>query len=189
MDGSTVSSSRKITIRSENTIRRNRGWYLAQGLLFVVAALLAFVLPVVTVMAIELLLAALLIISGLYQAYQGISDGSGWMILSGALSLVVGVFMLVMPVAGAIALATLVAFFLFVEGIVEIVLALQMRFSRSWGWLLAAGILSLILSVILLVGWPEQTVTLVGIFLGLNFLFYGLAILAIVASVPKQSPD
>lgn len=189
MDGSTLETTRKISIRSENIIRRSRRWYIAQGVVFIVAGLLALFLPVATVMAVDILLGALLIISGLYQAYQGISDRSGWMIVSGALSLVVGIFMLIMPVAGAIALATLVAFFLFVEGIVEIALALQMRFSRRWGWLLAAGILSLVLSVILLVGWPEQTLVLVGIFLGLNFIFYGLAILAITTSVRKMSAD
>lgn len=188
MDGSSLSITRSISIRSENLVRRSRAWYIAQGILFVVAGLLAFFLPALTVMAVDVILGILLVVSGLYQAYQGVTGRSGWMVFSGVLSLAVGIFMLVMPVAGAVAVATLVAFFLFIEGIVEIVLALQLRFSRRWGWLLAAGILSVILSIILLIGWPEQTLTLVGIFLGLNFLFYGLAILAITISVPKSEP-
>jgi uncharacterized membrane protein HdeD (DUF308 family) len=172
-----------LTITTENVIRRNRGWYTAQGVLFIIAGLAAIFLPVIAVLTVDVILAALLLVSGAYQIYQGITDRTGWLLLSGILSVVIGVLMVAMPMAGAVALATLVAFFLFVEGCIEIMLALQLRFSRRWGWLLAAGILSIILAIILLVGWPEQTVALVGIFLGVNFLLYGISILVITSSV------
>jgi uncharacterized membrane protein HdeD (DUF308 family) len=181
-----LDAKRDMTITSEHVIRRNRGWYTAQGLLFIIAGLVAFFLPVMTVLTIDIILAALLLVSGAYQIYQGITDRSGWLVLSGLLSLIIGGILLFMPMAGAVALATLVAFFLFVEGAIEIMLALQMRFSHRWGWLLAAGILSIILSIILLVGWPGQTVALVGIFLGVNFLLYGISILVITSSVGES---
>jgi uncharacterized membrane protein HdeD (DUF308 family) len=185
--GLPLDAERDMTITTENVIRRNRGWYTAQGVLFIIAGLVAFFLPVLAVLTIDIILAALLLVSGAYEVYQGIVDRSGWLLLSGALSVIIGIILLVMPMAGAVALATLVAFFLFVEGCIEIMLAVQMRFSRRWGWLLAAGILSIILSIILLIGWPEQTVALVGIFLGINFLFYGIAMLVITAGM-RESP-
>lgn len=171
----------------QEVIRRKRRWYLVQGILFVLLGLVAFVLPVIAVLGVEIVLATLLIISGAYQTYQGITDRSGWLGVSGLLSLIVGVFMLIVPAAGVIALATLVAVFLFIEGIAEIVLSLKLRFSSRWGWLMVSGILSLILSVVLLIGWPEQTVFLVGIFLGINFVFYGASILAVVATIGKEA--
>lgn len=174
---------------SERAIRRHRGWYLAQGILFIVIGLLSFVLPVVTVIGVEVILAVLLIISGAYQTYQGVTDRSGWLIVSGVLSLIVGGIMLLMPLAGAVAVATVIALFLLFEGIVEIVLALQIRSTNRWGWLMASGILSIVLAIILLIGWPEQTVILAGIFLGINFLLYGIAVLAVVAGTRrKHSP-
>lgn len=170
----------------EEAVRRRRGWYIAEGILFITGGLAAFIIPGVTVWGVEILLAALLLVSGAYQLYHGFADRSGWMIFSGAVSLALGLFLVVMPVAGVIAVATTIALFLFVEGIVEIALALQTRFSSRWGWLLASGILSILLSILLLIGWPEQTVMLAGILLGVNFIFYGVAILAVVGSVGRH---
>jgi uncharacterized membrane protein HdeD (DUF308 family) len=172
------------TVR-EDLIRERRGWYVAQGILFIVVGLLAFVLPAATVLGVEIFLAALLLVSGAYQTYHGFTEKSGWMIFSGVLSLLLGIFLVAMPAVGVVALATAIAVFLFVEGVVEIILALQMRFSRRWGWLLASGILSIVLSVLLLIGWPQQTVILAGIFLGVNFILYGASVLAVAASVNK----
>lgn len=172
----------QLQTRLERAIRRSRRWYMVQGILFLVAGVLALLLPNITVIGVELLLGALLIISGAYQIYQGSVDHSGWLLFSGLLSAAVGVAMLLLPMAGAIALATLIAIFLLLEGLLEIILSINMRFSSSWGWLMASGVLSLLLGALLLFGWPEQTVFLAGIILGVNFLFYGAAILAVVAS-------
>lgn len=171
----------------EKTVRRNRGWYVAQGILFLIVGLIALILPVVTVLSVEIFLAVLLIISGIYQIIHGFTDRSGWLIFSGLLSLGVGLAMLLMPIAGAIALATLIAFFLLVDGIIEIILSIQMRFSARWGWLMASGILSILLGSLLLIGWPEQTLFMVGVFLGISFVFYGVAVLAVAASIGKRA--
>lgn len=179
------SSRTLVEARLEVAFRRNRRWYLVQGILFLVAGVVAMLLPTLTMIAIEIVLAVLLVASGLYQTYQGSMDRSGWLVMSGLLSLVVGVMLLLVPTAGAVALATLIALFLIFEGIVEIILARQLRFSSYWGWLMASGILSVILGSLLLYGWPAQTVFLAGVLLGINFIFYGVAILAIMASARR----
>lgn len=163
----------------ERAIKRNRRWYQAQGILFLVLGVLALLVPSAAVIGLDIFLAALLLVSGGFQGYQGAVDRSGWLILSGLLSLIVGLAMLLMPLVGAIAVATLIAVFLLVEGIIEIVFSFRVRFSRNWKWLLAAGIISTLLGIILLIGWPGQTLVLAGILLGVNFLFYGAAILAV----------
>lgn len=61
-----------------------------------------------------------------------------------------------------------------------------MRFSRRWGWLLVSGVLSVILSIILLIGWPGQTVILAGLFLEINFIIYGISLLALVISLSRS---
>lgn len=163
----------------ERAIKHNRRWYRVQGILFIIAGILALVVPAASIIALEILLAALLIVSGAYQTYQGATDRSGWLLLSGVLSLAVGLVMVFMPLAGAVALATIVAFFLLIEGIIEVIFSFQIRFSPSWKWLLISGILSTILGILLLIGWPGQTLILAGILLGVNFLFYGASMLAI----------
>lgn len=90
--------------------------------------------------------------------------------------------MLLHPMAGTVALATLLAVFFAVEGVAEVFLSLEFRPARNWGWLLASGIVSLVLAVILFAGWPQTTVFFLGIMIGINLLFYGAAVLALATS-------
>lgn len=165
----------------EHTIKRNRTWYRAQGVLLLIAGVLALIVPSAAVIGLEVLLAVLLLFSGGYKGYQGAVDRSGWLVISGLLSIVLGLALIIMPLAGAIALATLIAIFLLVEGIVEVALSLQVRSyaNSNWKWLLVSGILSAALGILLLVGWPAQTLALAGMLLAVNFLLYGASILAV----------
>lgn len=185
MTRSTLSAeSRGVGDTFETALARNRRWYRAQGILFLVAGMLALLAPGAAVVGLDIFLAALLIVSGGYQGYQGAIDRSGWLIVSGLLSLIVGLIMIVIPLVGAIALATLIAVFLVVEGIIEVVFSLQIRSSANWKWLFVSGILSVLLGGLLLIGWPAQTLALAGILLGINFLFYGASVLAIAYKKP-----
>src|SRR5207249_1634631 len=71
--------------------------------------------------------------------------------LSGVLSIVIGVLFLRAPLGALLALTLLVACFLMVGGIFKIVGALSFRFG-AWGWPLAGGIIDLILGVMI---WQE----------------------------------
>lgn len=174
-----VTEDRETDLAFERTIKRNKNWYRVQGILFLIAGVLALIVPSAAVIGLEVLLAVLLLFSGGYQTYQGATDRSGWLVFSGLLSLVLGLALIIMPLAGAIALATLIAIFLLVEGIIEVAFSFQVRFNSNWKWLLLSGILSMILGVLLLIGWPGQTLALAGILLAINFLFYGASILAV----------
>jgi hypothetical protein len=45
---------------------------------------------------------------------------------------------------------------------------------RGWGWLVAGGIGSLLVGVILLLGWPATALWATGLLLGINLIFTGL---------------
>lgn len=171
--------AQKYDVVFHDAVVRNKTWYRVQGILFIVAGVLALIVPTAAVIGVEIFLAALLLVSGGYQSYQGAVDRAGWLFVSGLLSLILGVALVLMPVAGAIALATLIAAFLLVEGVVEIFLAFQFRANSRWKWLLTSGVLSIILGILLLLGWPMQTLILAGILLGINFIVYGASIVAI----------
>jgi uncharacterized membrane protein HdeD (DUF308 family) len=44
----------------------------------------------------------------------------------------------------------------------------------GWGWLVAGGIGSLFVGVILLLGWPATALWATGLLLGINLIFTGL---------------
>jgi uncharacterized membrane protein HdeD (DUF308 family) len=94
-------------------------------------------------------------------------------LLSGLLSIVVGVLFLRAPVNALLALTLLVACFLMVGGIFKIVAALSYRFG-AWGWALASGIIDLILGVMIWQDWPASALWVIGLFLGINLVFRGV---------------
>jgi uncharacterized membrane protein HdeD (DUF308 family) len=71
------------------------------------------------------------------------------------------------------ALAVVVGINLIVSGVARIMGAVQLRV-EGWGWLLFGGILSLVIGVLALV-WPDATILVLGILLGLRILLFGIA--------------
>lgn len=169
-----------ISARMNKQISEHRSWYIFQGTAFVIAGVLAIILPNVTAIGFSVLIGAVLFASGFIQAIAAFTAKSHWWaIISAVLSLSVGGWMIFNPVAGSVALATILAIFLLLEGIAELFLAYQLRPVINWGWLLISGIVSLLLGFIVFAGWPGASLVLLGIIIGINLLFYGTALLAI----------
>lgn len=80
-------------------------------------------------------------------------------LIAGLLSILVGVFCLVTPDATLVALSMLFIAVLLVDGIMDIVLAASNSdMLRGWGWMLATGIMELLLAVMLMVMPIESVV-------------------------------
>ncbi len=45
---------------------------------------------------------------------------------------------------------------------------------RRWGWLVAAGVASIVVGVLLLLGWPGTALWATGLLLGVNLIFTGV---------------
>lgn len=172
--------------RVGETIAVHKAWYNFQGLALIVLGLLAMALPTLTALSFEVLTGSLLMISGLVKGYTSFkSHIHWWSFLSAALFLTAGGLLLWQPVPGVIALATVLAVFLLAEGVIEICLALEFESVKNWGWLLLSGLISLLLSTMLFIGWPGLTISFLGIMIGVNLLCYGASLLTLSASTPK----
>src|SRR5207253_7419236 len=93
-------------------------------------------------------------------------------LLSGLLSLVVGVLFLRAPLDALLALTLLLACLLTVGGIFKIVAALTYRFA-AWGWPLVSGLIDLILGVMIWLEWPASALWVIGLFVGISLVFRG----------------
>jgi uncharacterized membrane protein HdeD (DUF308 family) len=73
----------------------------------------------------------------------------------------------------------LIAFFV-IEGVASIMFALEHRreLSGRWGWMLASGIIDLILATIILAGLPGTAAWAIGLLVGTNMVFGGTALIA-----------
>jgi uncharacterized membrane protein HdeD (DUF308 family) len=176
-----------------DALSRNWGWLLALAIIMILLGLIAIATPVYATFAVQALLGWILVIGGIAQGIHAFT-ARGWggfllELLSAILYLVVGVILLVNPVEGALALTIVLAAFLVVEGIFKIVMAMRVRDHRGWGWLLASGIVSLILGVLIWAQWPVSGLWVIGLLVGVQLLFTGwaLVMLALAARAWREA--
>jgi uncharacterized membrane protein HdeD (DUF308 family) len=91
----------------------------------------------------------------------------------------VGVVMLLSPLSGVLTLTLLLITFFIIEGVVSIMFALEHKreLSGRWGWMLASGIVDLILAAIIIKGLPGTAAWALGLLVGINLVFGGTALL------------
>jgi uncharacterized membrane protein HdeD (DUF308 family) len=154
------------------------GWQLVWGILLVAAGVLAVLMPEVAALATALVFGWLLVFSGVIElahAFQSRAQGGfGWKLASGILTLLLGIAIVFVPLAGIASLALLVGAFLFAGGIARTVLALRMRPRRGWGWVLLDGLLSIALAILILLGWPASSIAFIGLLVGFSLIFTGI---------------
>ncbi|MFN3677697.1 MAG: HdeD family acid-resistance protein [Sphingomonas pseudosanguinis] len=156
------------------------GWILAYGVLSALLGLAAFVFPVPATLAATLVVGAFLIASGLVSMGAGIfgkgHEGRGYAIGFGLVTLIIGLIMAFEPATGAISITILVAVWLGLRGALEIGLGAKMR--RRRGWMIAMGVLNIILALFVLATLPWSAMTLPGYIVGISFLFGGITAIA-----------
>jgi uncharacterized membrane protein HdeD (DUF308 family) len=109
------------------------------------------------------------------------SPGFGWSLLSALLGLVVGIVLLAWPLSGVLSLTVMLTIFLALEGVASIMYAMAHRRERSsrWELMLVSGIVDLILAGLILAGLPGTAAWAIGLIVGINMLFGGVALIAL----------
>ena len=164
-------------------VRRHWVLFLCEGILLVVLGILALLAPVVASVAATVFFGWILFLSGLLGLISTIrarrAPGVGWSLVSALIGMAAGVLLLGWPVLGALSLTAVLIAFLFAEGIVSIMYALEHRnaLSGRWGWMLASGIIDVTLAVLLLLGLPGAALWALGLILGINLIFGGWALI------------
>lgn len=171
-------------------VKRHSLWYLIQGVLLVVAGLLAIIYPVISSVAVVVLLGWLLILSGIVQGFGLIGAGQVphfWLqLISVILAVLIGFLFLRDPEQGLVTVTLLLIVFFMIEGMSKVVFALTIRPFPNWGWVLASGLVGIALSIILLVSMPVTAMWLIGLLLGLQLVSVGASI-AYLAWQVRQS--
>jgi len=154
-------------------------WSMVLSVLMIAAGLLAIAAPLVAGVAVAALVAWMLVFSGalhLAFAWRGhTAEGVVWQILLGLAYGVIGFYILAHPLAGLASLTFAVAFYLFVEAVLEFILWSQLRSVAGTGWLLLNGIVTLILAAMIWSTWPSSAAWVIGTLVGISILFSGIS--------------
>jgi uncharacterized membrane protein HdeD (DUF308 family) len=110
--------------------------------------------------------------------------GFWWSILSALLALAAGVLLVGWPGQGVISLTLVLGVFFVMEGVASIMYALEHRreLTGRWGWMVAAGILDLIISGMIITGLPGSAEWAIGLLVGINLVFGGATLISMAAA-------
>jgi uncharacterized membrane protein HdeD (DUF308 family) len=162
------------------TVRRHSLWYLVQSALMIVGGIIALFYPILSSFAVVLFLGWVLIISGIVQGIGLIGAQNVphfWLqLISVVLSVIIGVLLLRHPGAGLLTITLLLIVFFMVEGISKLIFALTIRPFPNWGWVLASGIVGILLSFYLWASLPITAIWLLGVLLGIQLICEGAAL-------------
>src|SRR5580658_9954359 len=179
----------------ENTvsgaIRAHWKLFLIEGIVLVLLGIAAILVPPIATLAFELVIGWLFLISGVVGLittfYMRHAPGFWWSLLSAVIGIAAGLVLLRWPISGTVSLTIVLIAFFVMEGIITIMYAIDHRNQQTlrWGWMLASGIIDLVLAGIIFAGLPESATWALGLLIGINLVFGGTAMIG-MALAAKQ---
>jgi len=152
---------------------------IISGILMVLAGILAIINPLAGSLAFVLFLGALFVAAGLVQAWITFkahqkSAGAWFKVI---MLLITGILLLIWPASGIAAVAILFAAYFFMDAFASFQMALDLKPLKGWGIALLNGVLSFILGIVMILGWPFSAPFTVGIIVGVSFLMDGIVLI------------
>jgi len=181
-----MSEIQALDIRIPAEIIRNWGWFLAFGVGLALLGLVAIVRSVTATVVSMLFFGWLLLIAAGIELVQGIMVGKWaglfqhW--LHAALFGVLGAMMIWRPVVTAEAFTLLMGAFFLVAGLFQLITPFVVSLP-GWGWHALDGLITLVLGILILAQWPVSGLWVIGLFLGIELLFYGVAWIALALNL------
>jgi uncharacterized membrane protein HdeD (DUF308 family) len=166
-----------------NAIHAHWGLFLFEGIMLVILGAAAIILPTVATLAFTLVIGWLFLIAGgvglVTTFWMRNAPGFWWALVSAIISIAAGIVLIRWPINGTVSLTLLLIAFFVVEGIATLMYAFDHRaqLSGRWGWMLASGIVDLILAGIIFAGLPGTATWALGLLVGINMLFGGTAMI------------
>jgi uncharacterized membrane protein HdeD (DUF308 family) len=165
-------------------IREHSTFFLIEGIILLILGVLAILLPPFATLAVTIIFGWIFLIAGLIGwvttfAARG-APGFWWSLVSAVIATAAGLMLLIRPVSGAISLTLLLIAFFAIEGVVSILYALEHRqeLSGRWEWMLVSGVIDLALAGIIFAGLPGTAAWALGLLVGINLIFGGVALIA-----------
>ena len=165
------------------------GWAIALGILMIVIGVVAVIEPFIAAIAITVFVGFVFLMYGIFHIIYAFSLrklGAGWFVLQvllGILYLMAGGVLLKRPFEGLVTLTLIAGILIFVDGVIQVINAFDMKPRYGWGWALFSGILGIILGILIWSEWPQSSAWVLGILVGVNLITNGLAVFMTSTSI------
>jgi uncharacterized membrane protein HdeD (DUF308 family) len=162
------------------------------GLALMVLGILAIAAPLVAGKAVVIVVGLILLAAGVGLLRESF-DAHGYerlmLVVLGAITALCAIFVLAHPLLGLGFLTFALLVFFIADGLWKIVEAVRYVSSPGWLWLLASGVLSLILALVIWRQWPVSGLWAVGVLIGVNLIGTGAALVALAGSLRDIGRD
>lgn len=163
------------------------------GAIAIFFGILCMLAPGLTGISIALIVGFFVLAGGfarIFWAFKAGSLGKGLLtFVLGVLTVICGLMLVTDPVLASGFLTIMLAFYLFVDGIAEIVAGNQRRPQPGSGWMIFGGVLSLLLGAMIWSQYPLSGAWAIGILLGIKLFSVGLIMItggAVIRSAAKD---
>jgi uncharacterized membrane protein HdeD (DUF308 family) len=178
-------------VASPINLSEHRSLIITEGVLFTIFGFLAVILPEISTLTVELFLGWLMLFGGSVQLYRTLKDKTSdsfyGLLFTSILYIVFGLLLVIYPISGIISLTILLIFFFLLEGIAKIYLGFKITPTNQRIWFILNGVIALAMAGIIWAGWPGTAFWVLGLLVGINMIFFGLALIFFGSSLPKET--
>ncbi len=172
-------------------LSQSRGWLIAGGILSIVVGFMAMGSPYLFSAVIAQVIGIFAIVSGIISLGLSLFEKHQTHRFLNALFAIIriaaGVIILTCALSSVAMLTLVLAMFLIVEGISAVAFSFKLRNHSGWVWTLLNGVAALVLGIMIFNRWPSDSAWVLGLFYGINSLFFGSSLLALGLGAPKQA--
>ena len=171
-----------VNIALRPSLKEKWGWFVALGVALIMGGGIAFGNVMAATVASVYYVGMIMLIGGVLHLMQAFRvkkwESVFYWILSGACYTIAGVFAFLNPLLASAALTLLMAVALAIAGGFRIWTAFKLRPLAGWGWIALGGLVTLIAGLIIAAGWPVNSLWILGLFLAIDLVMQGLALIA-----------
>lgn len=175
---------------TQNAMERTTIWWPILSVLTIMAGLLAIVAPMAAGLTTTLIAGWFISFAGathLWLAFEPQRfDARLWHVLSALIYGVGGFYLIARPDIGLVSLTLFLSAMLVAGGMFRMVAFFGLRERTGAIWLLADGILTILLGAMIYLGWPESSHWAVGTLVGATILLNGIANLIFSLTVRRM---
>jgi uncharacterized membrane protein HdeD (DUF308 family) len=174
-------------------LKRAFGASFLLSILLIIFGIFALLLPAVVSNRVVMVIGWLVIFDGITQfAHVFHSTNVGhtvWKLIVAVLYVATGTYLLTHPALGVAGLALALGMFLFAEGGADVIAYFSTRNSGASPWMLADGIITLSLGLMIWSRWPFNSPWVIGTLVGLSMLMAGTTRLMMGLAFRKLASD
>jgi uncharacterized membrane protein HdeD (DUF308 family) len=161
-----------------NEVKKNSGLSIAVGIIVLLMGIFAMGSPFIAGVSMAIAVGFMLIIGGVSQLVFALKARTGlFSIILAVLTVIAGGYMVTNPGVALATMTMILAIYLIISGIFEMMMAFQIKPVKGWGWALFSGVISVLLGAMIWSQFPLSGVWTVGTLVGIKLFFSGWTLL------------